>query len=116
MGIPTVERAVIQKDDKAGTYGLLVEGTGLQVRGLVVEGMGCWKRHNGTCGAPQQPHGCCSIHSGFATMLMVQGNLTLVPASFLVAYAIVLVASLCACVTPLVPCVLYANVCVLCRL
>lgn len=30
MGIPTVERAVIQKDDKAGTYGLLVEGTGLQ--------------------------------------------------------------------------------------
>ena len=32
MGIPSVERAVIQKDDKSGKYGLLVEGTGLQVR------------------------------------------------------------------------------------
>lgn len=31
MGIPTVERAVIQKDDKTGKYELLVEGTGLQV-------------------------------------------------------------------------------------
>jgi hypothetical protein len=32
MGIPTVERAVIQKDDKSSKYTLLVEGTGLQVR------------------------------------------------------------------------------------
>jgi hypothetical protein len=31
MGIPTVERAVIQKEDKTGNYTLLVEGTGLQV-------------------------------------------------------------------------------------
>lgn len=32
MGIPTVERAVIQEDTKTKTYKLLVEGTGLQVR------------------------------------------------------------------------------------
>lgn len=31
MGIPTVERAVIQEDTKTKTYKLLVEGTGLQV-------------------------------------------------------------------------------------
>jgi hypothetical protein len=34
MGIPTVERAVINKDDKTGLFNLLVEGTGLQV---------CWQ-------------------------------------------------------------------------
>jgi hypothetical protein len=47
MGIPTVERAVIQKEDKTGNYTLLVEGTGLQVCATMTGSRGlcawvCW--------------------------------------------------------------------------
>lgn len=44
MGIPTVERAVIQEEK--GKYTLLVEGTGLQVCIVVVSSMNLCVRRN----------------------------------------------------------------------